>query len=757
MSYCVFGNVIKTILSSMRDDGWDTQLSVVLEIFRSFYENDYDYSIEPSLISRWVNGKKPVSPDIKQYYLDPKNTGKITEDLRKGILPHIVDIGILIRSLYELLTGDNFISEKKKDELSSGFPYESDDDKCAFIGRVIVYTLEKKEYLLDNAPAFIGSVHDHVIGVEVPPPCKTFCGRKKQLGELHDLLVTDKKVFVAGIPGIGKSEFIKAYAKAYRKEYRDILYFNYTGDLKSMITGAMFADDTDDDHETLFRRHHKYFHNLGTNILIIIDNFNVTEQTDKFLSMLMNYNCCIVFTTRSVFDQGTTYTLSEMEDTEILYTLVSHFYADIEKYRSCIIDIIEAVHHHTLAVELAARLLQKGLLTPEELLEKLRENCADPGASDKVKVQKDGTSTKATYYEHISRLCSLGMLDDDMKNIIRNMVFVPENGIRSRRLVKWMGMADMNAVNDLIELGLLRNTDFDVITLHPMIRDLAVKDVVPEYSLCSGFIGSIHKLCLNVGQYTENHNFITNTVLNIIRYAVNDDIPSYIMLLIDALGFMESYSDEYGMYLAVGELHNILNDKEIGTAKDRALMYNYEARCKSVFESNDDKAIEIQKKALKLIPQITDPVAVANLYMNMGVLYHDKGSIIKAMEYMGQAISLLEENKTVSGDYIAMKRNYATLLAEQGKSIEAHTILMDTAHIAVAADSSELAGLLFDAACIDAQLHFYEESIHLFNKAFAEYAKFLDQDDLDKRKQGADYLLRMNGCDMLTDTITYLE
>ena len=141
MSYCVFGNVIKTILSSMRDDGWDTQISVVLEIFRSFYENDYDYSIEPSLISRWVNGKKPVSPDIKQYYLDPKNTGKITEDLRKGILPHIVDIDILIRSLYELLTGDNFISEKKKDELSSGYPYESDDDKCAFIGRVIVYTL----------------------------------------------------------------------------------------------------------------------------------------------------------------------------------------------------------------------------------------------------------------------------------------------------------------------------------------------------------------------------------------------------------------------------------------------------------------------------------------------------------------------------------------------------------------------------------------------------------------------------------------
>ena len=315
----------------------------------------------------------------------------------------------------------------------------------------------------------------------------------------------------------------------------------------------------------------------------------------------------------------------------------------------------------------------------------------------------------------------------------------------------------MNAVNDLIELGLIKNTARDVIVLHPIIRDLAVKELEAAYTVCSCFIENIHRYCLNIGQYRHDHRIITGTALNIMKYAVKDDIPSYILFLEDALGFMESYSEEYGMYYAVGELRDILNDKEAGTAKDRALMYNYEARCKSVFESNDDKAIEIHKKALKLIPQITDPVAVANLYMNMGVLYHDKGSNIKAMEYMGQAISLLEENKIVSGDYIAMKRNYATLLAEQGKSIEAHTILMDTAHIAVAADSSELAGLLFDAACIDAQLHFYEESIHLFNKAFAEYAKFLDQDDLDKRKQGADYLLRMNGCDMLTDTITYLE
>ena len=213
MKYCVFGNVLKIIMAALRDDGRDNQVSVVMKVFHSFYESNYDFSIDPSLISRWVNGKKPVSPEIKQYYLNPEKSDKLTEDHRKAVLPDVLDLDILVRSLYELLMEDNFISERKKNELSSGYPYDCDDDKSAFVGRILLYTLERKEYSTDNAPVLAGNVHDRVIGAEVPPPCKTFCGRDKELEGLHKILTCGAKIFVTGIPGIGKSEFIKAYAR----------------------------------------------------------------------------------------------------------------------------------------------------------------------------------------------------------------------------------------------------------------------------------------------------------------------------------------------------------------------------------------------------------------------------------------------------------------------------------------------------------------------------------------------------------------
>ena len=43
------------------------------------------------------------------------------------------------------------------------------------------------------------------------------------------------KVFLYGIAGIGKSELAKAYAKTYRKEYANILYLMYSGDLRQDI------------------------------------------------------------------------------------------------------------------------------------------------------------------------------------------------------------------------------------------------------------------------------------------------------------------------------------------------------------------------------------------------------------------------------------------------------------------------------------------------------------------------------------------
>ena len=53
-------------------------------------------------------------------------------------------------------------------------------------------------------------------------------------------------------------------------------------------------------------------------------------------------------------------------------------------------NIIETVHSHTLAVELAARLLENGILEPQVLLQKLQEEKAALDSTDKIGITKDG-------------------------------------------------------------------------------------------------------------------------------------------------------------------------------------------------------------------------------------------------------------------------------------------------------------------------------------------------------------------------------
>ena len=66
---------------------------------------------------------------------------------------------------------------------------------------------------------------------------------------LHAALVENDKVFLHGIPGIGKSEIAKAYAKNHKKDYTNILYFIYSGDLKRDIADLQFADDQEGEDE----------------------------------------------------------------------------------------------------------------------------------------------------------------------------------------------------------------------------------------------------------------------------------------------------------------------------------------------------------------------------------------------------------------------------------------------------------------------------------------------------------------------------
>ena len=54
-------------------------------------------------------------------------------------------------------------------------------------------------------------------------------------------------MFISSIPGIGKSELAKAYAKQHKTDYTNIVHLYYTGSLCEDIARMDFVDALPDD------------------------------------------------------------------------------------------------------------------------------------------------------------------------------------------------------------------------------------------------------------------------------------------------------------------------------------------------------------------------------------------------------------------------------------------------------------------------------------------------------------------------------
>lgn len=100
---------------------------------------------------------------------------------------------------------------------------------------------------------------DFILNNRVPTPCRHFCGRDEELSVLHDLLNEHDKAFISGIPGIGKSELAKAYAKQHKADYTNIVHLYYTGSMREDIARMDFVDDlSDDTTDARYERHARF-------------------------------------------------------------------------------------------------------------------------------------------------------------------------------------------------------------------------------------------------------------------------------------------------------------------------------------------------------------------------------------------------------------------------------------------------------------------------------------------------------------------
>ncbi len=673
MERCDFASVAAVIRSDLLDGSFDNQMEFMEGLFSAFLADTETYW-DMGLVSRWLNGLARPSPAIARYYGGRSRRGELTVTIEDAILPCLSDSAMTVQRIHALLVGDAGISESKKAELCDPYPCRDKREEAAFLTGVLLFGMNRPFVARDiRKPNLLPSgslspvLADFVIDDGIPRPCRHFCGREKEMAELHELLMQNDKVSLQGIPGIGKSELARKYARVHKKDYTNILYLSYSGDLKADISGLVFADDLpEDDLDTRFRKHNRFLRTLREDTLLIVDNFNATATGDPVLDVLMKYRCRVLLTTRSDLAGMPSLQIGELAD-DALILLVSRLYSDAGMHRSTVGQIIETVHGHTLAVELAARLLETGILEPEAILSKLRQEGASFDASDRIPISKDGKSSRATYYDHIHALFALFRLNLFQREIMRSMTLIPLSGIPARLFGKWLGLPDLNHINEMRELGFLLSKPGNRIALHPMMQEVAVSELPPGIGCCRPLLESIRATCQRHGEDVPYHELMLRTVENALDLAAKDDPEFCLRLLEDVFQCAEKYREEKVMKRLIGEMEALLADPDVGGAKDRAVLLD----CRAAVEKDTARAIRLIREALALLPEVdaANALLVSNLNANLGGLYRTAKQNDAARKHMETAITILEKYRLTGGhDSLAQIVNYAVLLNDMGEA-----------------------------------------------------------------------------------------
>lgn len=734
MNICDFCSVVKVIMSFIGESKNINQLDFMYELFKDFLESKegYDFDFDNGLVCRWLKGAVKISPKITTYYAEAGNIEALAVDIEENILPLLYDKDMAVTEVYNLLVNDSTVSERKKQNLiDECYPFSSDVEKSDFLSRVLLFGMERTFVKRDartnpliTSGALSPIVQEYIYDGLVPKPCKHFFGRENELELLHSALDSNSKIFVQGVAGIGKSEFVKMYAAKYKNEYTNIMYFNYGGSLKQMIIDCDFADDGIDEKDDMrFKRHNRFLRSLKEDTLIIIDNFNVIPSDDELFDVVMKYRCKILFTTRSCFNDYVNFELKEIEDTDVLMKLVNYFYA-VADDEEIICKIIAEVHSHTLSVELAARLLASGFSEPQELLRELQNTKSVLRTEDKINLVKDGTSSKATYYEHIHKLISLFGLSERSTEIMRSMTLIPHDGILPRLFAQWLGLQTLNEINELIEYGFIRTSEYRKISLHPLIQEIAVDDTKPSVTNCGKLIDSLHELCLFHGLDLPYHELMFKIIENVISLAEKDNREMYLLFIKDAFPYMEKYAYRSGMERIINELKQFNY-----SAAEKAMLLDYQAAYEHICNKNDKKALQYESQAVKYCDEIigTNPHLAANIYDNIGGLYHSQGQTDKAKYYMEQAYMILSENNLqYTNDSVIMISNYANLLANIGgtdRALNALEVCAKAVKEYNSAESSDYANLMWDMGCIYLQVGNRSKAVARFKTALEIYTE----------------------------------
>lgn len=493
--YCDFATVTNMLSNQIVTSSIKSYNGLLNALFSSYLTDSGVTAFHPSESSKLSSGTRVATAKISEYYLKAERSVMIGDI--KILLNYFFDKEKLYQSLYSLILNDSLLSKKyKKSVIRKYQPEYTDDSAMADLIYDAVYIAVIRPYSKTDDGYLVKSYFnpdkpdEKFFNHKLVAPCPYFCGRDHELNEFHELIQQERKVIITGDAGIGKSEFVRAYAKKFKSEYANIGYYFYHDSLETVIADMSRSLLNP---EERCRQNLEILSAFDEDTLLIIDNFNEPIADNELFENLFNLDCTVILTSHRNYDDVCTYQLREIQNLRDIYELVRKFYPFQMNEESQIRRIIGIVNRHTYAVELCARLLKKGLYTPNSLADKMLQK-GMKSVSEKIPSKKDTHQKKQTYHDNIAELFSMAELSEKEKQVLSMMRFVPEYGIKKLLFAHLASLDNLETVESLIETGFVHELEGGLIALPPVVKSIVESDFEIDKNSYISFVDKVFAL-----------------------------------------------------------------------------------------------------------------------------------------------------------------------------------------------------------------------------------------------------------------------
>ena len=328
------------------------------------------------------------------------------------------------------------------------------------------------------------------------PPKADGCmiSRKKEVGEIRDIIIDRKMIMLRGYTGIGKTELAKDYVKKYYKKYDGIYYAENIDEIDDFLYNLPIGilDEEQKTQEEIINEKLDVVHSMELSYLFIIDNYTGKKEEIYRLYPDSDDRYHLMVLVSEDYDEGDEkdyYEVNAFSPEDSLK--IFQFFCDTNYEYDEVMSLLSYLSYNPRAIKMSAVFLgDNASYSPYGLIDSMEKNSS---------IQ----SIMQNLYTVLTELSILEK-DENIRIVSECLSLLPYSGVSKDRFITLLHEAIkakkeksdiLGTLEKLENTGWISVDNMGFITMNPLLSDTIFEKTNPDMmsDIIVGFISPILK------------------------------------------------------------------------------------------------------------------------------------------------------------------------------------------------------------------------------------------------------------------------